>query len=124
MVIQFLWSDSIESIAVDQESPESASHKSHNHTQNMHKTAVNHEHSAPPPSLDHYLIPHSSINRSINHEKIYILTNSIGYNTHCAAHHEDIHTQKGMIDMTIWAMWQVKCHFLIREVIGDVQCEG
>jgi hypothetical protein len=41
--------------------------------------------------------------------------------THCAAHHEAIHTQKGMIDVTIWAMRHVKNHFLIREVTFNVK---
>ena len=43
--------------------------------------------------------------------------------THCTAHHEAIHTQKGMIDVTIWAMRHVKNHFLIREVTFNVKHE-
>jgi hypothetical protein len=41
--------------------------------------------------------------------------------THYAAHHEAIHTQKGMIDVAIWATRQVKNHFLIREVTFNVK---
>ena len=43
--------------------------------------------------------------------------------THCAAHHEAIHTQKGMIDVTIWAMRHVKNHFLIKAVTPAVKSE-
>ena len=43
--------------------------------------------------------------------------------THYAAHHEAIHTQKGMIDVVIWAMRLVKNHFLIREVTFNVKAE-
>jgi hypothetical protein len=43
--------------------------------------------------------------------------------THCAAHHEAIRTQKGMIDVAIWAMRQVKDHFLIREVTPTVKAD-
>ena len=36
--------------------------------------------------------------------------------THCASYHEEICTQMGMIDVAMWAMWQVKHHFIIDEV--------
>jgi hypothetical protein len=32
--------------------------------------------------------------------------------THCSTHHEELRTKKGMIDVAIWAMRQVKRHFV------------
>ena len=43
--------------------------------------------------------------------------------THCATHHDAIQTQKGLIDVAIWAMRQVKNHFLIKAVTPTVKNE-
>lgn len=37
--------------------------------------------------------------------------------THCASYHEELRTQKGMIDVAIWAMRQVKNHFVVDEML-------
>jgi hypothetical protein len=41
--------------------------------------------------------------------------------THCAMHHDNLKTKKRMIDMALWAMCQVKSHFLVTEVTRAVK---
>ena len=48
------------------------------------------------------------------------LTSLIGY-THCSTHHEELRTKKGMIDVAIWAMRQVKCHFVNDKVTANMK---
>jgi len=41
--------------------------------------------------------------------------------THCSTHHEELRTKKGMIDVAIWAMRQVKCHFVNDKVTANMK---
>ena len=41
--------------------------------------------------------------------------------THCSTHHEALRTKKGMIDVAIWAMRQVKLEFVNVEATDEMK---
>ena len=73
-----------------------------------------------PRSFPHPAQLNKILNQSCQKEKNF-LTSLIGSTLIVPPHHEELRTKKGMIDVAIWAMRQVKCHFVNDKVTANMK---